>query len=105
MATRIVIMKDGIVEQVGAPKTVYNQPANMFVAGFIGLPAMILFVALFMAIIVTEGVKLTIPEEKLAVLKTQASLHKPIVMEQVRKKFIRTCKRKITFPPKLAWKN
>ena len=40
MATRIVIMKDGIVQQVGAPKTVYNQPANMFVAGFIGLPAM-----------------------------------------------------------------
>lgn len=35
MATRIVIMKDGIVQQVGAPKTVYNQPANMFVAGFI----------------------------------------------------------------------
>ena len=40
MATRIVIMKDGIVQQVGAPKTVYNQPANMFVAGFIGSPAM-----------------------------------------------------------------
>lgn len=32
MATRIVIMKDGIVQQVGAPKTVYNQPANMFVS-------------------------------------------------------------------------
>ena len=40
MATRIVIMKDGIVQQVGAPKTVYNQPANMFVAGFIGSPQM-----------------------------------------------------------------
>ncbi len=40
MATRIVIMKDGIVQQVGAPKTVYNQPANMFVAGFIRSPAM-----------------------------------------------------------------
>ena len=50
MATRIVIMKDGIVQQVGAPKTVYNQPANMFVSGFIGSPAMNLFAARSMAI-------------------------------------------------------
>ena len=40
MATRIVILKDGIIQQVGAPKQVYNEPANMFVAGFIGSPAM-----------------------------------------------------------------
>jgi multiple sugar transport system ATP-binding protein len=33
MATRIVILKDGIIQQVGAPKQVYNEPANMFVAG------------------------------------------------------------------------
>ena len=40
MATRIVILKDGYIQQVGAPKQVYNEPANMFVAGFIGSPAM-----------------------------------------------------------------
>lgn len=81
MATRIVIMKDGIVQQVGAPKTVYNQPANMFVAGFIGSPAMNFIRGTIDGDkFVTETLKLTIPEEKLAVLKTQGSLHKPIVM-------------------------
>ncbi|HGV6304628.1 TPA: ABC transporter ATP-binding protein, partial [Escherichia coli] len=81
MATRIVIMKDGIVQQVGAPKTVYNQPANMFVAGFIGSPAMNFIRGTIDGDkFVTETLKLTIPEEKLAVLKTQESLHKPIVM-------------------------
>ncbi len=81
MATRIVIMKDGIVQQVGAPKTVYNQPANMFVSGFIGSPAMNFIRGTIDGDkFVTETLKLTIPEEKLAVLKTQESLHKPIVM-------------------------
>ena len=36
MATRIVIMKDGYIQQIGTPKEVYNHPTNMFVAGFIG---------------------------------------------------------------------
>jgi len=40
MGTRIVIMKDGLVLQNGPPKEIYNQPANKFVAGFIGSPAM-----------------------------------------------------------------
>jgi multiple sugar transport system ATP-binding protein len=40
MADTIVIMRDGIVEQVGKPLEVYDRPANQFVAGFIGSPAM-----------------------------------------------------------------
>ncbi len=40
MANRIVIMKDGYVQQIGTPKEVYNDPMNVFVAGFIGSPAM-----------------------------------------------------------------
>ena len=40
MATRIVIMYNGIVQQVGTPKEVYDFPENTFVAGFIGTPAM-----------------------------------------------------------------
>ncbi len=40
MANRIVIMKDGYIQQIGTPKEVYNDPSNMFVAGFIGSPAM-----------------------------------------------------------------
>jgi multiple sugar transport system ATP-binding protein len=40
MADRIVIMKDGYIQQVGTPSEVYHQPANTFVAGFIGAPSM-----------------------------------------------------------------
>ena len=40
MASRIVVMKDGYIQQIGSPKMIYNYPANMFVAGFIGSPAM-----------------------------------------------------------------
>jgi len=40
MASRIVIMRDGVIQQVGSPKEVYEQPNNIFVGGFIGSPAM-----------------------------------------------------------------
>jgi multiple sugar transport system ATP-binding protein len=40
MADKIVVMKDGVVEQTGDPLTLYDRPANTFVAGFIGSPAM-----------------------------------------------------------------
>ena len=40
MADRIVVMHDGVVEQVGEPLDLYDQPSNLFVAGFIGSPAM-----------------------------------------------------------------
>lgn len=40
MADKIVVMRDGKVEQIGRPLDLYDRPANMFVAGFIGSPAM-----------------------------------------------------------------
>ena len=40
MADKIVVMHDGVVEQIGAPLDLYDKPANLFVAGFIGSPAM-----------------------------------------------------------------
>jgi multiple sugar transport system ATP-binding protein len=40
MADKIVVMHDGIVEQIGTPLELYDRPANQFVAGFIGSPAM-----------------------------------------------------------------
>ena len=43
MADRIVVLQGGIVQQVGTPETVYERPANRFVAGFIGSPAMNFF--------------------------------------------------------------
>ncbi|CAN7673336.1 ABC transporter ATP-binding protein [Neorhizobium sp. LjRoot104] len=40
MADKIVVMRDGFVEQVGSPLALYDRPANLFVAGFIGSPGM-----------------------------------------------------------------
>jgi multiple sugar transport system ATP-binding protein len=40
LADRVVVMKSGIVQQVGTPTEIYDRPANTFVAGFIGTPAM-----------------------------------------------------------------
>ena len=40
LAERIVVMKDGVIMQIGTPLEVYNNPRNIFVAGFIGSPAM-----------------------------------------------------------------
>ncbi|MBR3391252.1 MAG: sn-glycerol-3-phosphate ABC transporter ATP-binding protein UgpC [Firmicutes bacterium] len=43
LGDRIVIMKDGYVNQVGTPQEVFNKPVNLFVAGFIGMPVMNFF--------------------------------------------------------------
>ena len=43
LGDRIVIMKDGYVNQIGAPQDLYNKPVNLFVAGFIGMPVMNFF--------------------------------------------------------------
>lgn len=43
LGTQIVVMKSGVIQQAAAPELLYNQPANVFVAGFIGSPAMNFF--------------------------------------------------------------
>ena len=43
LGDRIVIMKDGVIQQVGTPQEVFDHPANIFVAGFIGMPRMNIF--------------------------------------------------------------
>lgn len=45
LGTKIVVMKDGFVQQVAPPAEIYNNPANLFVAGFIGAPSMNFFEA------------------------------------------------------------
>jgi multiple sugar transport system ATP-binding protein len=40
LADRIVVLRDGVIEQVGSPMELYNDPANRFVAGFLGAPSM-----------------------------------------------------------------
>ena len=45
LGDRIVIMKDGFIQQIGTPQQVFDHPANIFVAGFIGMPQMNMFEA------------------------------------------------------------
>ena len=40
MGDRVAVMRDGELQQLGAPQKLYDTPANLFVAGFIGSPAM-----------------------------------------------------------------
>ena len=53
LGDRIVIMKDGYIQQIGTPQEVFNHPANLFVAGFIGMPVM----NFFDAALIREGDK------------------------------------------------
>jgi multiple sugar transport system ATP-binding protein len=68
LGDRVVVMKDGLVQQVGEPLELYNEPANRFVAGFIGSPAMN-FAAVTLAQAdgalwaVGEGIRIKVPAE------------------------------------------
>ena len=64
MADRIVIMKEGVIQQVGKPMELYDHPVNKFVAGFIGSPQMNFFDVTLKGNEVTfeDGNKLMLPE-------------------------------------------
>ena len=69
MATRIVVMKDGFIQQVDTPQNLYDKPVNMFVAGFIGTPQMNFINALLEkkdedVYLTFEGHSLKLPVEK-----------------------------------------
>ena len=73
MATRIVCMKDGRVQQIGSPKELYSSPANKFVAGFMGSPAMNFMLGTIekgsFVIDGSSNTKITLPKEKKELLK------------------------------------
>jgi multiple sugar transport system ATP-binding protein len=82
MATRLVVMKDGVIQQVGSPKEVYDFPENVFVGGFIGSPSMN-----FLTGVLTEDgffqmdeARLKIPEGKLKTLKDQLTVGKEVIL-------------------------
>ncbi len=69
MGDRIVVMKDGLIQQVGSPLELYNAPTNKFVAGFIGSPAMNFFEAELarsgdLLSLQTDSFKIDLPPEK-----------------------------------------
>ncbi|MFQ6079203.1 MAG: ABC transporter ATP-binding protein, partial [Thermodesulfobacteriota bacterium] len=74
MGDRIVVMKDGIIQQVGSPLELYNAPNNKFVAGFIGSPAMNFFEAELirsgaLLSLQTDSFRIDLPPEKTAVIR------------------------------------
>lgn len=81
MATRLVVMKDGLIQQVGSPKEVYDEPNNVFVGGFIGSPAMnFLNGKLEGKHFVMGDVRVLIPDGKLKVLHDQKYDGKEIIL-------------------------
>ena len=69
LGDRIVIMKDGFIQQIGTPQEVFDHPANLFVAGFIGTPQMNLFDAQLVKngekyAVVMDGVTVELSDEK-----------------------------------------
>ncbi|WP_017470698.1 ABC transporter ATP-binding protein [Amphibacillus jilinensis] len=82
MATRIVVLKDGVIQQVGAPKEVYDKPDNIFVAGFIGSPAMNFFNGTLEegGFRLSEKQNIQVPEGKMKVLREQGYIGKELVL-------------------------
>ena len=98
MGDTIVVMKDGIIQQAASPLVVYNKPANTFVAGFIGSPAMN-FLELSLA-----GAKLVDPDNGLAIAipdRLRAALDgygKPKVVLGLRPEALRPAPRSADLP-------
>lgn len=81
MATRLVVMNDGKIQQVGEPKEVYDYPNNVFVGGFIGSPAMNFFTGKIEGShFVIGDVKLEVPEGKLTLLRKQGYDKKEVIL-------------------------
>ena len=87
MANRIVVMKDGWVQQIGAPKDIYDNPNNMFVGGFIGTPPM----NFIEGIVGEDGVfecgnnkygvfRLQVPEKQLNILKSEGYIGETVIL-------------------------
>lgn len=85
LGSRIVVMQDGVVQQIDSPNNLYTKPCNKFVAGFIGSPQM----NFCNVLIVEKGGRLSaqmgeadllIPDEKAAVLKAEGYIGKQVIM-------------------------
>lgn len=82
MASRIVVMKDGYIMQVGSPKEIYDHPNNMFVAGFIGTPPM----NFIHGRVSKEGIftagkhTIELPKDKFEIVKYHKMIEKEIVL-------------------------
>ena len=85
LGDRIVIMRDGYIQQIGTPQEVFNHPSNLFVAGFIGMPVMNFFDAELKRegdkfFVVLSGVKVQLDEKKTARLLKNNVQSQPITL-------------------------
>jgi len=85
MGSRIVIMKDGFIQQVDTPQNNYDYPANKFVAGFIGSPQMNFFDVRLQKedgkiVAVFGDNKIVVPQEKIAKFKDESYIGKEVTM-------------------------
>ncbi len=79
LGDRIVIMRDGFIQQIGTPQEVFNHPANLFVAGFIGTPQMNFFDATLTKkgdkyVATVQGVDFELPADKQEALRQRDSV-------------------------------
>ncbi|MGO4937987.1 ABC transporter ATP-binding protein [Fundicoccus sp. Sow4_H7] len=81
MASRIVIMKDGFIQQIGTPAEVYDSPVNTFVAGFIGSPAANFFNVRYNNGVITnnDGIELRVNEPQRRLLDERGYNGKDII--------------------------
>ena len=85
LGDRIVIMKDGFIQQIGTPQEVFNHPYNLFVAGFIGAPQMNFFDAELIKegenyAVRLGGLTVELPEEKQQNLRTHSVQPQDIIL-------------------------
>ena len=85
LGDRIVIMRDGFIQQIGTPQEVFNHPANLFVAGFIGTPQMNFFDATLAKkgdkyVATVQGADFELPAEKQAALKNMSNVPTNVVV-------------------------
>ncbi len=82
MASRIVVMKDGYIMQVGAPKEIYDHPNNMFVAGFIGTPPMNFISGKVdkNQIFIAGTHRIQVPNDKFEIIKQNGFVDKEVVL-------------------------
>jgi multiple sugar transport system ATP-binding protein len=85
MGTRIVVMKDGLAQQVDTPHNIYENPVNMFVAGFIGSPQMNFMEAKVLeqngeVVLSFDNETIVLPKDKAEIIKEKSFIGKTVVM-------------------------
>ncbi len=85
MGDRIVVMKDGVIQQAATPEDIYNYPVNMFVAGFIGSPSMNFINGNLTeeggnVVFKANGINVAIPEGRAKTLREKGYVNKEVIL-------------------------